>query len=100
MKQIIQTYLQYSKRIAIFGIVQWAVISVLAIIIASLHTFLPVSANETTADLLKTIVTSSSTVAITISGGYFAHSAYDNKLKQTIPASSSAETAQETTSNG
>ena len=84
MKKILQTYIQYSKRIAIFGIVQWAVLSVLIIGVVCLSVFTSIEMQETVSSLLKNIITSSSALAIAISSGYFAHSAYDNTLKQRV----------------
>lgn len=100
MKQLIQTYLQYSKRIAVFGIAQWAIIAVLSVAIAYFSTFLCIHISETTTDLLKTVITSSSTIAITISGGYYAHSAYDNRLKQNTNLTSESVESENSSGNG
>lgn len=84
MKKLLQTYLQYSKRIAIFGIIQWSVAATLVILISSLAMLFSFHLEESVSSLLKNIVTSSSALAIATSGGYYAHSAYDNALKKKV----------------
>lgn len=97
MKNVLQTYLQYSKRIAIFGIVQWAVAAVIVAAIVCIAVFTHNVLYENEAMILKNIITSSSALAMAISGGYYAHSAYDNNLKQKI---SSEQHTQESSTNG
>lgn len=79
--KILQNYLQYSKRIAIFGIAQWAVLALLAFLLAALSICIDTIAYESISTIINNVITCSSTLAIAISGGYYAHSAYDNALK-------------------
>ena len=78
---ILQNYLQYSKRIAIFGIAQWAVLALLACIFAMISVFVETFPYESASPIINNVITCSSTLAIAICGGYYAHSAYDNTLK-------------------
>lgn len=79
-----EKYLQYSKRIAIFGICQWAFIATIALIITLLASKLGVYFDEWTMRAVNNIVTCSSALSIAICSGYYAHSAYDNNLKQRV----------------
>ena len=97
MKKILQGYLQYSKRIAIFGIAQWAILAILIIAFSYIAAFAQIYIEESVSSLLKNIVTSSSALAVAISSGYFAHSAYDKTLNQRVAADQSN---QEDVSNG
>ena len=81
---LIHYYLQYSKRIAIFGIAQWAVVAILAVSIVWIMGWLEIYLADTLAALANNIVTSSSALAIATSGGYYAHSAYDKKLQKRV----------------
>lgn len=100
MKQILQKYLQYSKRIAIFGITQWAIVAILVIAIAYISTFINFHIEDTVSSLLKNIITSSSTLAVAISSGYYAHSAYDKTLNKPTETTNNSTTQQEDVSNG
>lgn len=100
MKKILQTYLQYSKRIVIFGIIQWAIISGFIVLTTYILAFLSINISEIISDLLKNVISSSATLAVTIVGGYYAHSAYDNTLKNRIDTVVKTTSNNETINNG
>lgn len=83
---LLQNYIQYSKRIVIFGIVQWAMIAIAALVLVLLSSRFDVYVDEWTAKVVNNIVTCSSALAVAICSGYYAHSAYDNSLKQKVSA--------------
>lgn len=82
MTSIFQKYLQYSKRIAIFGICQWSVIALIALILTLYSSRCGLFIDEWMMRTINNIVTCSSALAVAICSGYYAHSAYDNNLKQ------------------
>lgn len=92
-QNVLQKYLQYSKRIAIFGVAQWAVIALASLILVLLSSQFGTLVDEWTARVVNNIVTSSSALAIAICSGYYAHSAYDNSLKQKVSAAINSDTA-------
>jgi hypothetical protein len=81
---VLHKYLQYSKRIAIFGILQWSIIAMSALIFVLLAEHFNVVIDEWTSRVINNAVTCSSALAIAIASGYYAHSAYDNTLKQKV----------------
>lgn len=99
-----QNYLQYSKRIAIFGIVQWGTIAVISLILVLLSSYLHIFVDEWAARVVNNVVTCSSALSIAVCSGYYAHSAYDNNLKKRVTNMLDAETPEpspkKTTYNG
>jgi len=83
-QSLLSRYLQYSKRIALFGIIQWAVIALVSLIIVLLSHVFGSIIDEFAVRIVNNIVTCSSALAIAICGGYYAHSAHDNSLKQKV----------------
>ena len=81
---ILSKYLQYSKRIAVFGIVQWAVLACASLIFVLLSAHFGIFVDEFISRVVNNVVTCSSALAIAICSGYYAHSAYDNSLKRKI----------------
>ena len=81
---IIQRYLQYSKRIAIFGIAQWGVLALASLLAVLLPNAAGIVIDEFAVRVINNVVTCSSALAIAICSGYYAHSAYDNNLKQRV----------------
>ena len=81
---VISKYLQYSKRIAVFGIAQWAVLACASLIAMLLFAHLGIHVDEFVMRVVNNIVTCSSALAVAICSGYYAHSAYDNSLKKKI----------------
>lgn len=81
---LLQRYLQYSKRIAIFGVLQWAVVAFISLILVLLSSKIDLIIDEWVVRIVNNIVTSSSALAIAICSGYYAHSAYDNNLKSRV----------------
>lgn len=86
MGNIIQRYLQYSKRIAIFGIAQWGVLALASLLAVLLSDAAGIMIDEFAVRVINNVVTCSSALAIAICSGYYAHSAYDNNLKQRVAA--------------
>lgn len=75
---IVQTYMRYSKRVVIFGMTSWVVI---AGVVLGLLYWLSIggySIDEYVASVLRTVLSSSSGVAIASIGTYMAHSAGEN----------------------
>lgn len=91
-ESMIKTYLQYSKRIAIFGVVQWAVLALTSLVLVLLSSKFDLIVDEWVTRVVNNVVTSSSALAIAICSGYYAHSAYDNNLKQKINAALEGDT--------
>ena len=80
----LQKYLQYSKRIAIFAILQWSVIAILSLILVMMSSGVHVIIDEWAARVINNVVTCASALSIAICSGYYAHSAYDNSLKKRV----------------
>lgn len=83
---LIKTYMRYSKRVVIFGMVSW--IGIAAAVLGLLY-WLSIggySIDEYVASVLRTVLSSSSGVAIITIGSYMAHSSIDNflNIKQKI----------------
>lgn len=97
---ILQKYLQYSKRIAIFGITQWAVIAMVALVMSLFSTRLDLFLDEWIMRTVNNIVTCSSALAIAICSGYYAHSAHDNSLKLKIDNALNAEVTEDSPESG
>lgn len=99
---LMHKYLQYSKRIAIFGIAQWTAIAIIVLAFMGVLMFTGALIDDPIASVLKSMITSSSTIAIAVSGGYYAHSAYDNTLKKKVENTlkASCETCEQGGSNG
>lgn len=81
---VISKYLQYSKRIALFGIIQWAVIACASLMLVLLSAQFGIYVDEFIMRVVNNVVTCSSALAVAICSGYYAHSAYDNSLKRKI----------------
>lgn len=81
---LLGNYLRYSKRIAIFGIVQWAIIAGICLVFIWVMGSIDNKLTETLISLANNIITSSSAIAIATSSGYYAHSAYDKKLNKKV----------------
>lgn len=77
-------YLQYSKRIAVFGIVQWAILACASLVFVLLSAHLGIFVDEFVTRVVNNVITCSSALAVAICSGYYAHSAYDNSLKRKI----------------
>ncbi len=83
-KTIAHWYLQYSKRIAVFGIVQWAVVAIIALALGWFCGATDHELEDTIVAMVNNVSTSSSALAIATASGYYAHSAYDKKLKKQV----------------
>ena len=83
-KTIAHWYLQYSKRIAIFGIVQWAVVAVVVLTFGWFCSAAECQLTDMIVTMINNVTTSSSVLAVATTSGYYAHSAYDKKLKKQL----------------
>ena len=83
-EDLIGKYMRYSKRIAVFGIAQWALIAGVCLVFIWVMGSIDNKVTETLISLANSIITSSSAIAIATSSGYYAHSAYDKKLQKKV----------------
>jgi len=88
--------MRYSKRIAVFGIVQWAIIAAVCIVFVWVMGSTENNLTETLMSLANNIIVNSSAIAIATSSGYYAHSAYDEKLKKKVELALSDKDEKET----
>lgn len=95
----LQKYLQYSKRIAIFGIAQWAILALASLMLVLLSSKFNIFVDEWTSRVINNIVTCSSALSVAICSGYYAHSAYDNSLKQKVSSAILGNISQEEEEN-
>lgn len=83
-EDLLGKYMRYSKRIAVFGIAQWALIAGTCLVFIWVMGSIENNVTETLISLATNIITSSSAIAIATSSGYYAHSAYDKKLQKKV----------------
>ena len=78
---VVVNWLRYSKRIAVAGIIQWAVIAliVLAYVGISIFTKQPISSQIV--EIVKQTVSSAATLAVSTTSAYYLHSAAEKYLK-------------------
>lgn len=83
---VITTYLRYSKRIVIFGLIIWLVTMITIIGLVYWLSFEQIVLDEYIASVVKAILTSSSSVTITTVGAYYIHSGVEKitSLQQKI----------------
>lgn len=82
-EHVIIHWLQYSKRIAIVGLVQWCVIASIVLCYVGLSMFLKFSMDDNIVDVAKKTISSSSTIAISTSSAYYLHSVADKYIQKT-----------------
>ena len=92
---LVKTYMRYSKRIVVFGIIQWSVIAGTCLLIA---VFPSIPMTTSLAEVLKHAMTCASTIAVTLSSGYFLHSGWEESLKKKME--SALQPIADTNSNG
>lgn len=83
-EDLLGKYMRYSKRIAVFGIAQWALIAGTCLVFIWVMGSIDNKVTDTLISLANNIITSSSAIAIATSSGYYAHSAYDKKLQKKV----------------
>ena len=88
---LVQRYIQYSKKITLFGMIQWCVIAMLALCIAVLGALKIGTLDEYSMGIAKTVVVWSATVAFISVGSYEVNSAIEKAVRQKMTAVVSAE---------
>ena len=87
----VQRYIQYSKKITLFGMIQWCVIAVSALAIAVVSMTAIGALNEYSVDVVKTVVIWAATVAFVSVGSYEINSAIEKSVKAKMNAMIEAE---------
>lgn len=82
-EHVIVKWLQYSKRIAIVGLVQWCVIAAIALAYAGISLLMKVSMDDYIVNVIKNALSSSSAIAISTSSAYYLHSVADKYIQKT-----------------
>lgn len=95
MSDVKTEYIQYSKKLAISGIVQWVFIVVLVLLIIILADL-----NAQEADVISSIVTWSATLAGVIVTGYMGNSSIEKYANKKFTLAKSISANEETESNG
>lgn len=83
-KNIIQKYIQYSKKITLFGMIQWCVLALLSLAIVITDNILFHGLNEYETEVIKSVITWSAAVAFISVSTYEANSAIEKVVKQKI----------------
>lgn len=79
---LLHRWLRYSKRIALVGLVQWIIVAAIAFGVVFITMCFDIQLDDYNSSIVRNVVTASSGLAVTTSGGYYAHSAYEKKLEQ------------------
>ena len=82
-EHVIVRWLQYSKRIAIVGLVQWCVIAAIAMAYVGISMLAQIPMSESVVNVAKHAVGASSTIAISTSSAYYLHSVADKYIQKT-----------------
>ena len=82
-EHVIVRWLQYSKRIAIVGLVQWCIIAAIVLTYTGISLLLKIRMDEHIVDVAKKAIGSSSTIAISTSSAYYLHSVADKYIQKT-----------------
>ena len=82
-EHVIVRWLQYSKRIAIVGLVQWCIIASIVLTYVGISLLAKISMDEHIVDVAKKAIGSSSTIAISTSSAYYLHSVADKYIQKT-----------------
>lgn len=82
-EHVIVRWLQYSKRIAIVGLVQWCIIAAIVLTYAGISLLAKIKMDEHIVDVAKKAIGSSSTIAISTSSAYYLHSVADKYIQKT-----------------
>lgn len=96
----VQKYIQYSKKITLFGMIQWCVFGLLALSIAVVSAMRFGTLDEYSMGITKTVVTWSATVAFVGVGSYEINSAIEKYVKQNIINSITSDVKQKDDNNG
>lgn len=82
-EHVIVRWLQYSKRIAIVGLVQWCIIAAIVLTYVGISLLAKIKMDEHIVDVAKKAIGSSSTIAISTSSAYYLHSVADKYIQKT-----------------
>lgn len=82
-EHVIVRWLQYSKRIAIVGLVQWCIIAAIVLAYAGVSLFAKIPMNDHIVSVAQKTISSSSTIAISTSSAYYLHSVADKYIQKT-----------------
>lgn len=82
-EHVIVRWLQYSKRIAIVGLVQWCIVVSIALAFIGVSLLAGIKMDENIVNVTKHAVGSSSTIAISTSSAYYLHSVADKYIQKT-----------------
>lgn len=82
-EHVIVRWLQYSKRIAIVGLVQWCIIAAIVLSYVGISLLAKIKMDEHIVDVAKKAIGSSSTIAISTSSAYYLHSVADKYIQKT-----------------
>lgn len=82
-EHVIVRWLQYSKRIAIVGLVQWCIIAAIVLAYTGISLLLKIQMDDHIVEVAKKAIGSSSTIAISTSSAYYLHSVADKYIQKT-----------------
>lgn len=82
-EHVIVRWLQYSKRIAIVGLIQWCIIAAIALAYAGISLLAKMPMSDHIVNVIKNAVSASSTIAISTSSAYYLHSVADKYIQKT-----------------
>ncbi len=82
-EHVIVKWLQYSKRIAIVGLVQWCIVAAISLSYVGISMLLKIQMDDYIVSVIKGAVSASSTIAISTSSAYYLHSVADKYIQKT-----------------
>jgi len=85
-ESFVQRYVQYSKKITLFGMIQWCVLALMALGIAVFSMTAIGTLNEYSMGVVKTVVIWAATVAFVSVGSYEANSAIEKSVRAKVNA--------------
>lgn len=91
---LVQKYIQYSKKITLFGMIQWCVLALIAMCISIFGSTKLAALDEYTMGVVKTVVVWSATVAFISVSSYEVNSAVEKAVKQKFESSLTAQIMQ------
>lgn len=82
-EHVIVKWLQYSKRIAIVGLVQWCIVAAISLSYVGISMLLKIQMDDYIVSVIKGAINASSTIAISTSSAYYLHSVADKYIQKT-----------------
>lgn len=82
-EHVIVKWLQYSKRIAIVGLVQWCIVAAISLCYVGISMLLKIQMDDYIVSVIKGAISASSTIAISTSSAYYLHSVADKYIQKT-----------------